>query len=147
MIYNRFNKTIDISNSRFMKIKEILGKNDMGCSSMDIDFFNNLEDNELDDTVKVSEIINQINDYEEYCERDKKYSNYIYEIVRQSLGRDKYDFSIDERIDGMNSDEVLESVCSWNGLINFNTAIKEWITDIYGVSLSNKSDIETELGR
>ena len=101
----------------------------------------------MDDTVKVSEIINQINDYEEYCERVKKYPNYIYEIIRQSLGRDKYDFSIDERIDGMNSDAVLERVCSWNGLINFDTAIKEWITDIYGVSLPNKSDIESELER
>ena len=81
------------------------------------------------------ETINEIKSYNEYAEIDKKYPNYIYESVRQNLGKGQYDISVDDRINRMDSDEVFKRVCVWNNLINYDITIKDWIKDIYGVAV------------
>lgn len=72
---------------RFSKITDICNANGLG-SFRDRRFFDKLTDDELCDNEKVMETINEIKSYNEYAEIDKKYPNYIYESVRQNLGKD-----------------------------------------------------------
>lgn len=119
---------------RFNKIMDICNANGLG-SFRDRRFFDKLTDDELCDNEKVMETINEIKSYNEYAEIDKKYPNYIYESVRQNLGKGQYDISVDDRINRMDSDEVFKRVCVWNNLINYDITIKDWIKDIYGVAV------------
>lgn len=119
---------------RFSKIMDICKANELG-SFRDHRFFDKLTDDELCNNEKVMETVNEIKSYNKYAEIDKKYPNYIYESVRQNLGKGQYDTSVDQRINEMNSDEVFERVCIWNNLINYDITIKNWVKDIYGVAL------------
>lgn len=119
---------------RFSKIMDICKGNELG-SVRDQRFLDKLSDDELNDNEKVMEVIDEIKAYNKYAEIDKKYPNYIYEAVRQNLGKGQYDISVDKRINEMDSDEVFERVCIWNDLINYDITIKRWVKDIYGVAL------------
>ena len=115
---------------------EILQTHDMGSGSFrDYEFFNGFRENDFDNEERIADVIQKIKEYELYDESDKKYPTYIYEIIRQNLGEDKYDISIDDIINDMDSDEVFKRVCIWNNLVNFDTTIKNWVKDIYGITL------------
>lgn len=64
-----------------------------------------------------------------------KYPNAIMEAVRQNLGLEETDESMDDEIEEMSKEEVLERVCSWNGLLGYGSTIKQWVGDIYSVIL------------
>jgi hypothetical protein len=55
--------------------------------------------------------------------------------VRQNLGYEENDTTIDDTINKMKADNILDCVCNWNGLIHWGDTIKEWIEDIYKVKL------------
>lgn len=121
---------------RFKKVMEILQTHDMGSNSFrDYEFFNDFTEKDFDNEERIADVIQKIKEYELYDESDKKYPTYIYEIIRQNLGEDKYDISIDDIINNMDSDEVFKRVCIWNNIVNFDTTIKNWVKDIYGVTL------------
>jgi hypothetical protein len=56
--------------------------------------------------------------------------------VRQNLGLDEQDTTMDNRINSMSHDEILDCVTEWEGLIHYGPTIKQWIQDIYHVKLS-----------
>lgn len=60
-----------------------------------------------------------------------KYPLDIVKCVRQHLGLDENDGSLDDGINTMSRDEVFEIVCNWNGLINYASKIKSWVNSIY----------------
>ena len=123
---------------RFNKVTEICKENDLGHGSVrDHEMFEKLKDAELNDPEKIAKIVTDIKAYYEYESRNKKYPNYIYEAVRQNLGVDKYDFSVDCKIDEMSHDEVLLRICIWKSIPGFDITIKKWIRDIYGTQLQS----------
>ncbi|WP_144537093.1 hypothetical protein [Bacillus thuringiensis] len=64
------------------------------------------------------------------------YPLHLIETVRQSLGLQKDDTSMDNTILEMNSSEVFACVVQWNGLLGeYDVTIKGWIKDIYGLDL------------
>lgn len=63
------------------------------------------------------------------------YSNYIKEKVRQRLGLESYDASRDEEIDGMSHNAVLDACLEWEGIIGYGYTLRDWIKNIYGVTL------------
>lgn len=64
-----------------------------------------------------------------------KYPTEIFEFVRQRLGLEYDDTSLDEEIIKMSKNEVFKHVVNWNGLIQYDAVIKDWITDIYEIDL------------
>lgn len=94
-----------------------------------------------------SEVIREMNNFDENpdkgCyieiteseEQNMNYPESILKIVRQNLDLEPTDTSRDEDIQNMSRAEVLERVCSWEGLIGYAETIKEWIKDIYGINL------------
>jgi hypothetical protein len=66
---------------------------------------------------------------------DYPYPDYIMEYVRQNLGLDANDTSRDVEIVRMSRDEILNRVCTWNGLIDYGATIKEWVGNIFEVEL------------
>lgn len=64
-----------------------------------------------------------------------KYPDYIIRDVRQCLDVEADDTSMDSLIDEMPKGEVLNKVLEWNGIIGYDTTIKNWIEDIYKVEL------------
>lgn len=63
------------------------------------------------------------------------YPNYIKEKVRQRLGLESYDTSRDIEIDNMGHNEVFNDCLAWEGIIGYAYAIRDWVKDIYGVTL------------
>lgn len=64
-----------------------------------------------------------------------KYFDNIMGDVRQNLGLEPDDESMDERINTMTRQEVFNRVCNWNGLINYAGMLREWVEDIWGIDL------------
>ncbi len=64
-----------------------------------------------------------------------KYPNYLMEKVRQQIGLESYDASRDAEINEMPHDTVLNSCLIWEGIIGYTFTLKNWIKDIYGVTL------------
>lgn len=62
-----------------------------------------------------------------------KYSNYIYNNVRQNLGLEWNDTSRDSEIDAMSPDEVLDRFWQWEGIIGYTHTIISSVFDVYGI--------------
>lgn len=69
------------------------------------------------------------------------YPNYILKYLRCRLGLDENDSSRDEMILRWPPKKVFSGVMKWNGFLGgWDTRIKGWIRDIYGVDLDNLED-------
>ena len=64
-----------------------------------------------------------------------EYPNYIMEKVRQHLGLEPYDTSKDEVINRLSHDAIFGHCLEWEGIIGYEVAIKDWIREIYGITL------------
>lgn len=135
------------SADRFKQEMYVLEKNSMENSVRNHQFFSTLADEELFDQVVVDSIVSKIKAYDEYPEKsNNKYPESIMQAVRQSIGLHIYDFSQDSRINEMREDDVLNSVCIWNGLPGGSSyEIKKWIQAIYKVELGKGEDLEDNL--
>ena len=69
-----------------------------------------------------------------------KYPENIMRAVRENLGLEFYDTSRDEEIECMSKNEVFNSVCEWEGFINYSDTIIRWIKQIYGVDLNEMEE-------
>jgi len=63
------------------------------------------------------------------------YPDYIMEKVRQHLDLEPYDTSRDSEINDMSRNEIFRRCLEWEGIIGYDSTIKYWIKDIYGVTL------------
>lgn len=71
----------------------------------------------------------------------EKYPAYIIKYVRQRLGLEKDDTSLDGEILEMSKNEVFKDVANWNGLLGgYDETIKGWINDIYGIDLDDDNN-------
>ena len=64
-----------------------------------------------------------------------KYSEEVMKKVRQRLGVEEDDTSLDLDIAGLHQGEVFNHCLCWEGIIGFGLPIRRWIEDIYGVQL------------
>lgn len=65
-----------------------------------------------------------------------KYPEYIMKVLRMRRGLDENDTHIDWRLQEMKPSRVFEEVLIWNGLLGgWDSQIKGWIQDIYGVDI------------
>lgn len=125
---------------RVKKYMEILNKYDEGNSFYNWDILDSLSDEELSDEYRVLEKIHIIREHQKRIDNNPNvYSEEIMEYVRQRLGLEKYDCSRDKEINLMSSDEVLDHVCNWNGLLGYTDTIKSWIRDIYDINLLKRT--------
>ena len=123
---------------RVSKYMEILSKYDEGNSSWNWGILDQLTDEELFNENKVAEKIKVIQKHQTRIENNpNKYSEDVMECVRQRLGLEMFDDSRDEEINELSPNEVLEHMCSWNGLLGYAYTIKSWIKDIYKIDLDN----------
>ena len=67
-----------------------------------------------------------------------KYSENIMRKVRGNLNLELDDTSRDGEIETMSKQEVFSRVCDWEGLINYDSTIKSWIKQIYGIDLNKE---------
>ena len=67
-----------------------------------------------------------------------KYPENIMRIVRGSLDLEFDDISRDREIEAMSKQEVFSRVCDWEGLIDYDSTIKSWIKQIYGIDLNKE---------
>ena len=67
-----------------------------------------------------------------------KYPENIMCKVRGSLDLEFDDTSRDGDIEVMSKQEVFSRVCYWEGLIDYDTTIKSWIKQIYGIDLNKE---------
>ena len=66
-----------------------------------------------------------------------KYPGYIMRKLRQRRGLEPDNVSSDEILNNFSPQQAFKEVLSWEGLINWDETIKEWINDIYGISIDN----------
>ena len=67
-----------------------------------------------------------------------KYSENIMRKVRGNLNLELDDTSRDGEIEAMSKQEVFSRVCDWKGLIDYDSTIKSWIKQIYGIDLNKE---------
>lgn len=83
------------------------------------------------------DIINEIVKYNDYIKNsNNKYSDYIMDCLRRTIGNDKYDISHDDEINKMSSDEVFTAMMEAHGLLSYSEEIKNWIKEIYKTELN-----------
>lgn len=69
------------------------------------------------------------------------YSEYIKTMVRQGMGLNAHDTSMDKYIDEMSPDIIFRDVCRWHGLLGGRyLQIASWIRGIYGIDLHEISE-------
>jgi len=66
-----------------------------------------------------------------------KYPDYIMRKLRQRRWLEPNDISSDEILNNFSPQQAFKEVLSWEGLINWDETIKEWINDIYDISIDN----------
>lgn len=66
---------------------------------------------------------------------ENKYPDYIMKKIRQRMGLEEDDTSIDDSINKMSKDSVFDKVLGWEGFIGYTDTIKGWVEDIYNVEL------------
>lgn len=68
-----------------------------------------------------------------------KYNDDVMKAVRQSLGLEEYDTSIDNDIMQMDKKDVFKHYCLWNGLLgSYYLYLLEAIQNIFDVELTEK---------
>lgn len=70
---------------------------------------------------------------------DTKYDMYIMEMLRQRLGLEEDDTSLDDLIASYTPNEVFEEVLIWKGIIGFGSMIRDIIKDVYAIDLDKVS--------
>lgn len=66
-----------------------------------------------------------------------KYPGYIMRKLRQRRGLEPDNVSSDEILNNFSPQQAFKEVLSWEGLINWDETIKEWINDIYGINIDD----------
>lgn len=64
-----------------------------------------------------------------------RYPEYIMRKLRQRRDLEPDDKSEDKDINLMSPNEAFNEVCTWEGLINYGSTIREWVSDIYNIEL------------
>lgn len=62
-----------------------------------------------------------------------RYPKYIYKNVRQNIGLEWDDNSMDDEIDGMTPGEVLDRFWEWEGIVGYTHKIIDSVLDVYGI--------------
>lgn len=121
---------------RVKRYMEILDEYDEGNSVWNWDILDKLSDKELFEEDAILKKITIIREHSDRLENPtNKYPESIMEDIRMRLGLEKYDTAKDEQINEMPKDVIFSMVCNWNGLLGYDSTIKTWIKDIYGVEL------------
>lgn len=121
---------------RVKRYMEILDEHDEGNSGWNWDILDKLSDKELFEENAILEKIAIIRAHSDRLENPtNKYPESIMEDIRMRLGLEKYDTAKDEQINEMPKDVIFSMVCNWNGLLGYDSTIKTWIKDIYGIQL------------
>lgn len=121
---------------RVKRYMEILDEHDEGNSGWNWDILDKLSDKELFEENAILEKIAIIRAHSDRLENPtNKYPESIMEDIRMRLGLEKYDTAKDDQINEMPKDVIFSMVCNWNGLLGYDSTIKTWIKDIYGIQL------------
>lgn len=121
---------------RVKRYMEILDEYDEGNSGWNWDILDKLSDKELFEEDAILKKITIIREHSDRLENPtNKYPESIMEDIRMRLGLEKYDTAKDDQINEMPKDVIFSMVCNWNGLLGYDSTIKTWIKDIYGVEL------------
>lgn len=124
------------SQERFNIVKQILEENKLSLCTLNIEQFDNVSELEL--IAGANDIVEKIKRYEEYVSSDKmKYPERIMRDVRKNLRLDEMDTSRDLEIYQMDRKDILNAVCTWNGLVGYGYTIAGWIEDIYQIKLED----------
>jgi hypothetical protein len=113
----------------YKDIFKFLEENDLDATSRNIRVVEEMDLNDGNTVLKAKEIINR------YENNPNKYSEDIMTQLRQRRGLDKYDISEDGEINNMSKDDVFYDLFGWNGLRGWDSTIKEWVEQVYGVKL------------
>lgn len=65
------------------------------------------------------------------------YSEYILHNVRQNLGLESDDASMDSEINRMSKREVLSRCLEWDGIVGYDYRILKFVSEIFDVDLLN----------
>ncbi|WP_286078017.1 hypothetical protein [Thomasclavelia cocleata] len=121
---------------RVKRYMEILDEYDEGNSGWNWDILDKLSDKELFEEDAILKKITIIREHSDRLENPtNKYPESIMEDIRMRLGLEKYDTAKDDQINEMPKDVIFSMVCNWNGLLGYDSTIKTWIKDIYGIQL------------
>lgn len=66
----------------------------------------------------------------------EKYPEYIMRKLRQRIDLEPTDTSEDDEIMKYSKNQAFNEVCSWEGFVNWGSAIQGWIEDIYDIDFS-----------
>ena len=124
------------SQERFNITKQILEENNLSVCTLNIKQFDKVSELQL--IVGAKDVVEKIKRYEEHIDSDKmKYPEHIMRCIRQNLGLDEMDVSRDLEIYSMSRKEVLNAVCTWNGLVGYGYTVAGWVEDIYQIKLGD----------
>lgn len=93
-----------------------------------------------------AERISKIKSIEQYLtspNNANRYPDYIMPTIRNGLGLDAYNTERDDEINSMDKDELFNQLCSLNGFGRYGNTIRQWVEDIYNVSLEQQKSAES----
>lgn len=121
---------------RVRRFMEIANEYNIGNSCSTWDELDKLSDSDLYNKEKLDEAALKIAAYYDRLENSKyRYPENIMSTIRQYHGMDNMDTSRDEEFGSYTPNEVFEIVTGYAGLKGCSYVIKNWINNIYGISL------------
>ena len=69
--------------------------------------------------------------------RVSQYPENIMRSLRLREGLAANDTSHDAELNQMDPNTAFDEVCGWDGLVNYGTKIRGWMTDIYGIDFED----------
>ena len=69
-----------------------------------------------------------------------KYPEYIMKNVRQHMGVEEWDTSLDSKIDKMSPGEVLDRYWEYEGLMGYTSLIVDTVFDVFGLDREEEDE-------
>ena len=69
-----------------------------------------------------------------------KYPEYIMKNVRQNMGVEEWDTSLDSEIDKMSPGEVLDRYWTYEGLMGYTNLIVDTVFDVFGLDREEEDE-------
>lgn len=69
-----------------------------------------------------------------------KYPEYIMKNVRQNMGVEEWDTSLDSEIDKMSPGEVLDRYWEYEGLMGYTSLIVDTVFDVFGLDREEEDE-------
>ncbi|SPF54669.1 hypothetical protein SBF1_7880005 [Candidatus Desulfosporosinus infrequens] len=122
---------------KFKVIMDICDQNGLGYTPLTRIMFDKLNDAELNNPLKIAEVLNRFKEYEKRMENNPNaYPERIMRFLRQRKNLNEFDASMDEQLNQLSPEEAFNEASNCPEFSDYDETFIEWIHATYDVKLA-----------